>query len=556
MENRKLSPQEENQVLEAGYHLLTHEHYPIGAKPEDCHSPENAYFFNLEKENLKIPYELTFYKLKPFIPEELQPQIQEIWENIQRVTEKYTQYVTALITSWENAPIIENNKTEELLAQTPYKITETVKKTIFALLEGNSTTIQVQSWQISEKGIRRLLYEETKKLIVSIRLYYEFLLVHKDDQYVLPKDHSQRQKIADKNNYLRLIQIKQEASSIAKTGHHNQKKGRLRKHQHLPYLLHTEDVSNATIMDIIPFTIEGGITFDFILMAIVTSLHDLEEDTDLNLEDITVNYLKRLTDGYDSSIDPLIKLPFSEDPINSRKEFKEKALNLMKKTTITNFKKVMRVLSSTTKWSAKEKIEALRANIAGKDLTTKLLDISEEEEKKWQKTEPQAEPKTPFQMFPEEQDSSKMTKFLIRLNSMTTAPKMQQMALIVKVEDRAHNILTSDGFTPEKKRAILRETTTRLIAWCITEHKYADYPLYNALPRLLNITIEKYQKLQDEHPETITDFDETLITQLQTWRAETATENLKYTLPIKVQTIISQWEDAHNNLPPQTPQGS
>ncbi|PIR55460.1 hypothetical protein COU74_00795 [Candidatus Peregrinibacteria bacterium CG10_big_fil_rev_8_21_14_0_10_36_19] len=548
MENQPLTQFEEQQILKAGYHLLMREHAPIGESAEQCHSPENAYFFNLEKENLKVPESLHINRLLADIPTELHPQLKEIWENLQDVTQKYAEYLIALRETWENTPDVTNEKTEALLATTPYKMTAETKKTVLTLLEKSSSSRTVLSWQVSERGIRELIYKQSKKLITSLRLYYEFLLYHKDEQYVLPQNHPERQKIADKNNYLRLIQIKHAATSIAKTGHHHQSHGKIRKNARLPYVLHTEDVSNMAIMDVIPFTLEGKISFDFILLSIVTSLHDLEEDTDLTLEDIVNNYLNR-ADSYDGSIDPFIKLPFNEDNPNSRQEFKDKALNLIKKTTITNFKRVMRILSSTTQWTNQEKIAALKSSIGGKDLTVKLLTITPEEEKQWQNAKPVQEKKLPFVMFPEEYDNSKMTKFLLRLNSMTTSNKVRQMSLIVKAEDRAHNIATSDGFSPEKKKELFRETTTRLIAWCMTEHNLTEYPLYNALPRLIYTTIEKYEKLKREHPTVITEKDEQLINQLNLWYGEILINNLLRELPERIQQTIDQWKSAHPLTP-------
>jgi hypothetical protein len=52
----------------------------------------------------------------------------------------------------------------------------------------------------------------------------------------------------------------------------------------------------------------------------------------------------------------------------------------------------------------------------------------------------------------------------------------------------------------------------------MTEHDNGNYPLFNSLPRLIDITLEKYRELQSQNETPFAAEDLALIAELEQWQ--------------------------------------
>jgi hypothetical protein len=206
-----------------------------------------------------------------------------------------------------------------------------------------------------------------------------------------------------------------------------------------------------------------------------------------------------------------------------------------------------------------EKIKALIKNKLGFEKTKELIGTNDKEIESWIKdpkttaqhkrnlekllrtpAETPSKSKT-LQKFPEEYgESGKLSRFLLRLTTISGKDKqVQQATLILKLEDRTDNISKMKTFKGEKQRDILRATITRLLAWAMLDHNHAQMPLYNALPRTIDTTLEVYENLKNSHNELIEDIDHQLIEQLKEWQ----TDVIHHELPAKVQAVLDRYND-------------
>jgi len=328
-----------------------------------------------------------------------------------------------------------------------------------------------------------------------------------------------------------------QSSAVAKTSHHEQKKARLRKTEKIPYVAHSIDVTLAAIQDVIPHVIEETrLELNTTLLVATGPVHDLVEDTNLNPGEVRAT-LKRIADKYDSRIDQDIESGFGI----KRPDLKRKILDLIKPSLVQEIIRILRIASNNTVLNDKERKKGFIHNIAGREETRKRLSITKKDRKNWKKPLPRIQPQSAtFQTFSPEydEDKKKLTDFLLRLNTLTTSGKTKQQALIIKLEDRANNLKSIDKSDPEKQRSTLRATTSRLIAWCMLDHDIAKYPLFNALPRLIDITLEAYRTLQSNHPQIIEDRDTSCIEYLEEWEREV----IRYEIPHKVKKVLEQFE--------------
>lgn len=537
---------DEDAMLKAGYAGILQQRYPF--QPEDVASfnDENAYILDIEKKYLDIPMRLEYDVIQHSIPIEHRARIRDIWKSVEANYFEFYETCEDLELKWTTGAPVDHlgEYSNEIVENSKVRMIPRLRNGVRAMVENSSENRELRSWKREEKALRKALYETTKKYIVSLRLYYEMLLESAPDKkpeektaedYVLPKDHPHREEIVERNRYLRYIDAAHQGIAIGKAAHHGQEKGRMRKTEKLPYIIHGMDVTHATSLDVIPYTLDKKMANLAVIIALVGPIHDVIEDTDLKMEDLfgENGYLKRLADVYDTSLDPKIKSGFNS-PDTTRDKIKEKVLNLLKTDVFKTVQEVLRLLSHNIEWTDEEKSTAVQQSLPGRDITMKILGITPGKYRGWKSEKPDKESKT-FREFPEESDEkeNKSTAFLMRLNSMHGA-ESRQVALIMKLEDRANNILSVGKMKPEKQRNMLRSTTSRVIAWAMLDHNNTTHPLYNALPRCIDTTLKGYEHLMTTHPEEIEDIDRKYMERLKQWQVEV----IRFQVPAKIQAVM------------------
>lgn len=454
---------------------------------------------------------------------------------------------------------------KEQKAKEDRKSAEQEKETLEAILLGSDSEIEIKDLKAQIAELDKKIAEATKKIDAAKKATSAILpqIGEKKEpesaKYILPKEHPLREEIVIRNRKLKLIDARYQAIAVAKAAHHQQKGRRVRKHEAVPYLFHALDVTDAMILDVIPFDImkDTKKALNVVLIGILGPLHDIIEDTDLSVDDLVQDFLKRIIDTYDSSLDPVTNSGFKED----RQVLKDRILNLLKEDVRKSGRRILRILSNNTVLTSDEKSRALNQNIAGPAKTLRLTKFSKGEKISTEKeltTDEKKEyaryginPKTrppklrTFEEYEDEYDDDKLAAFLVRLNCIGEA-KERQLALIIKLEDRANNMLTINEFKPEKRRATLRATVSRLIHYTIHEHDRKNYPVYNALPRLIDNTLEAYNLFRNECPELTEQTDKNLIRDLVIWRRSLMEDKetpYQYQLPEEEQSILDEFDE-------------
>lgn len=531
----------EDGVLKAGYFELLLENPLMTDDPNDCLTPSSAVMWFLEKKHAEIPDELKFENLKQHIHPDHEERLRGIYIFAKQKRRDLEIARDELKKYWENAPEFEDEKTDSVMAITGTELRKKFEPALRAIIgpiveetgkeASQAPPTELERWKGHEKGLRNQIYKLDKEALVATRLYYEMLLERpsKDEMdettYALrlPYNNEQRKKIVVENRYLRVIDAVHQAVSIAKALHHLQPSGRLRKTEPIPYAYHPINMTYEFILDVVMHMIEndGPTDIEFVVALTVCALHDLGEDTGFTLDFIT-EFFKSRADVYDS------RLPIQSGFGVEREAIESKILDLSDQQGLAKVKQILHVVTKNknSPMNKNEKRNASQQNIAGKEKTQKYLATNDEDNATWKVT-PEEEPTSKtFKQFPEDCDEGKLTEFLIKLSGCTmgrneTLAKMGQIALLIKIKDRTHNVATQEGRPYEKQLATLADTTTRLIAWCMLDHDQEAYPLYNALPRLIETTLTAYQRLQDDPESTalITEKEKAYITELEKWAA-------------------------------------
>ncbi len=642
----------EDAVLKTGYTSMWLQRWPMNDDPDNCDSVESAVLNYIEKETLDIPDHLEFQNLEDDLPEEERERIRKIWSQLMHYQHNLAYTSEALLAKWDSAPRFRDKVADRVIESYPRHINKKYRKSIKALIstKGNdqaedanrpisisanrSRSSRLRIWQKQEKPMREALYKAHKNYVVCLRYYYEMLLQKsdtnndQDTKYILPEDHPHRSEILLRLRYIRdVVDTTHQGLTVAKTGHHYQAKRRIRKTSGVPYLVHETEVTLAGLLDAVIINIEeaqlpkGAV--DSALLILALTLHDLGEDTNLTLNDIST-LLKRLLDKYDSSMEPVIESGFKQTngaPLLSREEIKSKILDIGGKHLMNQLKQILRILSNNTELNAAEKRRALiglpqrelinelakakakelqeemeedddpstqrqrleanlretlkdksyeelsielanyqiyNTNVFPEEVVIKALNLDTPEppkekllphevRKSLNITEQEnAQAKTnqrlpaTLQLFPDTDhyDNYKLSAFLIRLNAIATSMPRKQHALIVKLEDRANNLSTQDGMKPEKRLANLRATVTRLLPWCIYDHDNINYPLFNALPRCIDATIEEYKAFMEQYPDLTETCDHQYLDHLNTWTVEV----MRYEVPARIKAVMENYK--------------
>ncbi len=566
---------EEDDQLKVGYSAMFCERAPINKNPANCFDQESAYFLHLELDTLTIPAEIRLENLINEIPEKHRSRIKAIYQKALIYQDALNRTSQALKGKWTSPPKdLRDPTARHIVHNSPMHIPDRFKRGVEKIItrkeridKGGLTAKRLrklQDWQADESALRRKLYEELKNYRVALRAYFEMLLEKTSDEkeYVLPKNHPQRGKIVRQNRRLQIVDAAHQAIEVAKTAHHEQGKRRLRKTGQVPFVAHELSTTTSCILDIEPYAFEEDIQIDLIITLTCCAIHDVIEDTELSIDYIIEKFLTRLVDKCDTRLAPFIKTGFEEEyrgkaatiRRNQGKEqddreeremilklFQERVINLIKDSRLGAIKQVLRIVSNNTKLNTSEKKDAMKSNIAGREKTLTFAEIKEQDLRTWQSEEISAQPTSrTFAEFHEEHDEGKMAAFLIKLTAITKSERKRQHALIVKIEDRADNISSLEGMPIRSQLSTLRAAVTRLIAWCMMDHNLEKYPLYNALPRLIDEAAKAYLRLQSTNPECLEGIDIKCMEHLGEW----LTNVKRFTPPADVQEVLDEYRES------------
>lgn len=502
---------QEDRFLKLGYMGMWLERFPFNDHIEDCSSPENAYSLWTEKENTEVPTHLRFEEIESDLMDQDKERIRNIWNLLVRQKVKFLSAVETIKKHWEAGKKLKADKeAKEIVKKPPVKLRDEFRHAISLVITyvppEQKGTSNIGTWQTIEKSLRKTVSDEHKKYLLLLRLYYEMLLEKDVGASILPPDHNSRQEIVERNAAVMGIDSKYRFHSAAKAAHHQQETGtRLRRTAKIPYVYHTMQVEDAAMLDVAPFvmkeiTEEIREKVHLVTLDAICQIHDMSEDTTLSAEEAVREFVKRIANTEDSTIDPVIVSGFGK----SRSEVKRRMLNLIDERVEEELLQTLRIVSDNTQLTQEEQ------KIAEKQ---KIKERYKGQRSEWQK----------------------LIEFLVRLNTIPAAknssPKIKQTALITKIEDRANNLETEYSL----KR--LHATTDVLIRYAMTEHDNENYPLYNAIARLIDITLEKYKELQAQSPGIFTPEDLALVSELEQWQQQVK----RYKNPKVVEEILIEY---------------
>ncbi len=466
----ELTPDEkrekEDDALKFGYATLYGERGHFNDSIKNCSTPESAYFLGLEKELLDLPNSLSLFNLLNDIPEEHRERIGGIWKQLTKHGNDLYLAEEVLKSKWENPPQDMHDPVAHCVSKSAHSANVVIQdkflKGFTAIasrpdrLQNPKKRTELLIWKTEEKNAREGLHKVFKKYLTALKAYYEMLLEHHGDKYVLPKEHPEREEIINKNNRLRVIDCFHQASGATKAAHHGQGKKRLRKGEAGPYVAHEMRTALAAIVDVLPYSPK------VITLTILCAIHDVTEDTNYSIDEIVDGLVRELVDHCDSSLIQVVEPGFPEKhetkarnerrrknkpedeervQSNIRDVFRKKILNLITTTRRSTLKQGLRVLSNKTQLRDVEKETVYEQNIAGREATKDALGLQFPHARM-----PQIPQSITFHDFPTDYDKGKMTKFLIRLNAITAkSNSTKQAALITKIEDRADNIASQEN---------------------------------------------------------------------------------------------------------------
>lgn len=594
----------EEMTLRIGYCLMLRERAPFNSSAENCSSEESAFFLWLENEFImNMPKEDESYEnIAPDIEEQYKPLIKTTWASLLQKQSAFQRNSQHLQKTWRRPPILPMEKfretgkrAREIVRKYPIPVPKEHKTnialTITPPFEALGKLSRLSNWQEGERSTRGKFAEDHQELMVALRIYREMLLEENQDKTksVLPKDHPLRQEIQKRHERARIINTAYQCIQVAKGVHNEQKKGRLRKHEGIPYAMHALRVTMATLMDTFPFWDDENKSIDPILLAAVAPMHDTAEDTEETISNI-MNLMSSRTDSYDTSIKLSSNFPFQGggDTIEMLRTNK---VNLVQNPEMLGkIRNLLRILTNQddetdfaekAPLSKEEMAKAVEQNLFGEEQTLLHLGLLSKEDLELSEDEKQKKiisikrslgipPLLTFitklqksntgNSFPEDHGGGKLTKFLIRAKAISAChsddekeqQSLLQHALIIKFEDRANNLITKPSDEEKhvkSKRKSLRNTFERLIAYAIYDHDNSKYPLCNALPRLIHTTLKVYKELSKTHPEMIEDIDREYMEKLEIF-AKGETEITRFRINEEVQSIMSDFAEKRKNKKP------
>ena len=535
----------ENAHLKIGYFLKMLPRYPLNNEIGNCNDVGEAYLWQMEKDNMNIPPELCFDKIKDSLPEKHRVRIQRIWESVIDKRNKLVNGLKALNSHWHSAnKFTVERGSEVVVMEYGDKIPEQYKSALAVMIDPNLREIsdekhderaidmldlndemtqgsEADSWRIQDSSLRNAYFRHDKEYITTLRLYYQMLLENTERrdtsetrdagaEYVLPKDHSARKEIWKRNRYLRLIDAIHQSVSVAKTLHHQQPTGRMREFEKVPYINHPIEVIGLFLKDVMPFVIEKrGIQFDFVLMAFILALHDLDEDTSQSVDQV-IEKVKGIAEKIDSSVDHdgVIKSGFGLD----RDSVIERYIKLLWPEDIELLEESLKVISKSTPITSHQaKFAANTDRYFGVSDLANIIPVDIRGDIPVNINTPEEGTNKTFKEFPPEQserggglksDDPKLDKVLFNLRTIpgvssykkSHREEKRRYALMAKLLDRIHNLSTMDGMSYKNKCRYLRGTTSRLMAYSVLDHDSTKFSLFNILPDMLQVLTDEYEK--------------------------------------------------------------
>lgn len=576
-ETSDLSKEEQLRYAKIGYVALNQERFPFNMNPGDCLTPASAYFWHQEKKVLgEIPEAIHFDHLKSKIGPEHRERIGEVWEKLVRFRENYRLSTIELRELWHEAPESTDNNATEIVDNYPLRIREEYRKAAIAVISETpkndydltcddftkdlSELDPTTRWQNREARLRASVYTNQMLYFSTLRIYLELLLEKSEDEneFVIPaEEETRREAIAMHNRLARPIDGAYEGIALAKGLHNDQPKHILRKGEPVPYLVHVQEVMTRTLQDVMPYLVDTPKNQMLIFLALAAALHDVIEDTRITLAGL-IEDLERLANRRDTKYIQSIVSGFGRDSDVLKSEWIDllgETAHFSGRNRFRDMLRIIRILTNDTELTkdkgnklnpkTNERQRVYNQSIAGREASIKLYNITEEEIASWgtaaRDSEAIKKPKLKtFQQYPEEYDHGKSTKLLMRLRAISKNQEIRQIALIIKLEDKAHNMDTLSGLKPEKQRLNLRAAVTRLLAFCMLDY---NRPLYGALPRAIDSTLRAYLKFKEEYPELYeAETDDQLIAQLQIWQTAA---NDDFTEDPEVTRIVSSWQAAN-----------
>ncbi|EKD63918.1 MAG: hypothetical protein ACD_51C00150G0004 [uncultured bacterium] len=561
IESGKITPEQERGITKAGHFWSFVQERYLPGKGNDignCSSKESAYVWALEEECMNIPEDLRFEQIAHAIPEEHRDRIGNVWKTVMRYRREWVDTGNTLKDCWENAPAECDPESEEILQWVSFKFRPELQKAVKGIIGYPDVTTESQNeharslaqWKTQEKSLRRFFYHADKNYLAAQRVYFDLLIEHTDDgKSVLPPDHEKRQAIALRIRKLRFVDSLHQGLSTAKAYHYKQKNSRLRDTKKEPYYVHPERVALAMAYDILPYVLEEEtVNYTPENIGLIPPVHDCPEDTNASVES-TIGFIEGHVDTYDSQLNFGSGFVTELDRKKGDKEgsgrIKRQTLNIV---TTNMRRRIRRVLLALTNGTEKDmsmglKKKVVERNLAGRARSFAIIGIQGEEAEKafcvkndlaWEaiSEEPQSEI---FRQMPPH--SLKMDSFLVRMDAINSDDEEnRQVALQIKLEDRADNMKDLHAKKIVSRLKTLRETVTRLIPAGLAEKD----KMFNALPRLIDATLERYRAFSAECPDKIEDCDHTYITKLESWQLEVTRLELKDS----VKAVVERWESA------------
>lgn len=558
----------------------------------EMETPENAIFWLIDDETQKIPNEIQWDQIKSKISGDHQTRIENIWEKILEHKRKLKATTHELKECWEKCPcedaIPDQAESMDILTKSQVTFQKKYANVLvavmaedplsnernFQILDQSKEIPSLTTWKTREKNARRAVFEAYKVWATTLEAYYLLLLEPPKEPNQSPvlavrdsKEASKNPKtdelkalIVDQALKLFAVDVTRQTTAIAKAQHHEQPTEPLRKIGAIPYFYHEIDTMRWVLFDVLPElkprTLEEFVKArNFIcILIVVTGLHDLIEDTKTTVADI-ITLIDRLITKYDTRIDQKIESGFGRSSEELKKSLLDPFGGEVGREVIKN---VLRIVSENIQLDPDEKRLAIKKKYLGKERTEELLEIKKNIWDRILKAlnnllekEASGGPSDEKKGLNKEEKRAldKIDKMLIK-NSIFS-DFTQAVTLIVKLEDRAHNIETIDGkksdgeplYSEYKQRAILRASMRLLKAASqfIEEVQLFEKFLSKPIERCVAVIIEKYTHLESPIKTTL---DEKNIKKLIEWN-----EGKFRPRPLEGQfkTYLEKWESEKTN---------
>ena len=574
---------------------MLRERSPIATASSECSSEESAWFLEFEKEYLGMPNHLRYPHLEEHIDEPYRPLVEQAWMDLVKKAFELRESVQCLKNKWERTPIcaverflprggVTDSLIDNYSIPVPQEHKNSISHTATPAFKKVGNLSRLRNWQRDESGNREKFTSDHQDFMTALRIYYETLLEtdKTGTKSILPLNSDLRKEVQHRNKMVRIINTAYICIQVAKGVHNEQSTGRLRKYEEVPYVMHSSRVTLASLMDTVPFmNPETDSTIDPILIAAVTPAHDAIEDAGVSLKRI-VELLTSRTDVYDTSIKIRSNFPDQQEELTGE-DLLEAKTNLVKNPKIAKrIEALLRILTddnprdesaNKAPLSNAEIRKAIEQNLFGEEQTLFHLGLLSEKDLALGREEKQRAIALTKQVygvnrsmreqemcstgcpFPAGHDNGKLTRFLIRADAISACASedeaeqrtLLQHALVIKFNDRAHNLLTKPSDTQEQvqsKREDLRDTFSRLITYTIYEYDNTNYPLHNSLPRIVRTTLKVYKELAQSHPEMIEDIDREYIDKLEALAENPEITIVRFKTSAQTDQVVEKFAEA------------